>query len=63
MIRLPPADPARKKSFPSGLVTIRGVMDDRGRFPGRIKFALDGRYPKEFDDPGVEKSVFQRQYS
>jgi hypothetical protein len=33
-----------------------GVIDDKGRFPGRMKFASDGMYPKALDEPGVEKS-------
>lgn len=57
MIRLPPADPAIKNTDPSGRVTMAGVMDDNGRFPGRMKFASDGMYPKELDEPGIEKST------
>lgn len=34
-IRLPPADPAIKNSLPLGRSTIAGVMEERGRFPGR----------------------------
>lgn len=36
MIRLPPALPAIRTSDPSDRVTMAGVMEERGRFPGRI---------------------------
>lgn len=36
MIRLPPPAPATRYTLPSGRVTITGVMDDSGRFPGRM---------------------------
>ncbi len=42
IIRLPPADPARKKAVPLGWVTIAGVQEERGRLCGRMKFASEG---------------------
>ena len=36
IIRLPPAEPAIRNRVPLGWVTIAGVIDDKGRFPGRI---------------------------
>ena len=36
MIRLPPAEPAIRNRVPLGWVTIVGVIDDKGRLPGRI---------------------------
>lgn len=38
-----------------------GVIEDRGRFPGRMKFASDGTYPNALDEPGVEKSESYQQ--
>lgn len=37
-------------------VTIAGVHEERGRFPGLMKFASEGIYPKELEEPGTEKS-------
>jgi hypothetical protein len=31
-------------------------MEDKGRFPGRMKFASDGASPKKFWVSGMEKS-------
>lgn len=31
-------------------------MDDRGRFPGRMKFAGEGMKPNALEEPGIEKS-------
>lgn len=42
IIRLPPAEPATKNTVPLGWVTMAGVQEDSGRFPGRMKFASDG---------------------
>jgi len=56
MIREPPAAPVVKKTVPFANSTMMGQMEDRGRFPGAIKFAGDGSNPKELRRPGCEKS-------
>lgn len=56
MIRLPPSVPVINRREPSGRVTIAGVIEDSGLFPGRMKFATDGIYPNSFDVLGIEKS-------
>lgn len=49
IIRLPPSVPVIKSREPSGRVTIAGVIDDKGLFPGRMKFASEGMYPNSLD--------------
>lgn len=43
MIREPPEAPAIMITSPLLSVTTVGLIDDKGRFPGFMKFALAGR--------------------
>ena len=56
MIFDPPEAPATILTFPFLSVIILGDIDDSGRFPGRMKLAGEGGYPKKLFLPGVEKS-------
>lgn len=56
MIFEPPADPSTITTFLFSSKTIAGHIEERGRLPGRIKFAGDGNKWKPFFIPGDEKS-------
>lgn len=56
MIFDPPADPAMNTASLFLSSTISGHIDESGRLFGAMKFAGDGRNPKPFVLPGVEKS-------
>ena len=53
---VPPAAPITERTVPSVLTTMVGVMEDKGRLPGLIKFAGLGGTPKAFVTLGEEKS-------
>lgn len=56
MILLPPAAPIAKITSPFSFVIKEGHIDDRGLFPGFMKFIGDGGRPKLFVIFGEEKS-------
>ena len=57
VILLPPAPPiSNRGNSLTGSTTMVGAMDDRGLFPGSIKFAGDGRMPHSLTLFGDEKS-------
>ena len=57
VIRVPPAAPMTERTLPvDESTTMVGVMDDRGRLPGRMKLAGLGGTPKKFVVLGDEKS-------
>lgn len=56
MIREPPAAPVEIYRDPSGYSAMTGVIDERGRLPGRMKFMGEGTKPKAFVTLGIEKS-------
>lgn len=56
VILVPPEAPTTNLTCPSESATILGHMEDRGRFPGLMKFAADAGTPKWLVVFGVEKS-------
>lgn len=56
MILVPPEAPTTSLTCPSESATILGNMEDRGLFPGLMKFAADAGTPKWLVVFGVEKS-------
>jgi hypothetical protein len=62
MILVPPAAPITSFTSPHLSIIILGHMDDRGRFPGNMKFAGDAGTPKKLMVPGVEKSSISLLY-
>jgi hypothetical protein len=57
MIREPPAAPmVAKRVLLLEWVIINGLILESGRFPGRMKLASEGTYPKAFVVLGIEKS-------
>ena len=56
MIREPPAAPVEMYRDPSGYSAMTGVIDERGRLPGRMKFMGEGTKPKALVTLGMEKS-------
>jgi len=55
-ILVPPAAPTTKTASPSELTTINGLIDDRGIFPGAMKFSGEGGISKALVILGAEKS-------
>jgi len=56
MIREPPAAPTEIYREPSGYSMTTGVIEERGRLPGRMKFEGEGTKPNAFVTLGMEKS-------
>lgn len=56
VILVPPEAPTTNSTCPSESATILGHIEDRGLFPGLMKFAAEAGTPKEFTVLGVEKS-------
>ena len=52
----PPDAPIINRTLFALSTTIMGTMDERGLFPGSMKFASAGTKPKPLATPGVEKS-------
>ncbi len=57
MMRLPPAEPTTKyRVLFDRNSTMVGDIDERGRFPGRMKLEGEGMKPKKLEELGIEKS-------
>lgn len=56
MMRDPPAAPRTAARVPLGWAAMMGVMEERGRFKGRMKLASEGSKPNSLRTPGIEKS-------
>ena len=56
VILIPPAAPRTMRASPFSSRIIVGHIEERGRFPGLTKLALDGSNPFKFPVLGKEKS-------
>ena len=55
-MRVPPAAPVARRTFPASSRTRVGQVDDIGLLPGAMKLLGEAGTPYEFTVPGVEKS-------
>jgi hypothetical protein len=56
VILVPPEAPTTKIASPSEFTTITGLIEERGIFPGTMKFSGEGGTPNAFVIFGAEKS-------